>query len=593
MSTPTLPEQDPFPIIRSKQLESRRSERAYDYTRPDGIACLKDLPASEKPGASYIARIADSDKRVSRHASKRRVEAYAEDDHEPFEVAGFAALNFADSVKAFWDAAVHAAATNPKRPASSMEELAALTDGLEDVPLLDRLRAAPERWNELFARQRLAGPNPLQLEQLRERRLPDHFPFTEDHFARAYAALTTKGAGADSLARAIAEGRLFVSDCKVLDGVATTSNEGRQKYQAAPIGLFVRPLDGSAPLLPLGIQCAQRPSAEAPMFTPADGWRWRIAQAFLSLAEGSIHEAGEHLGLTHLVMEAYALASARCLAPAHPVTALLTPHFKGTHFINATARNSLIGDFGTLDQIMPQPIEATRGLCARFVSTFRIDQADPATRLRARGLLDADALPEAPYREDALPHWDAMLAWVTDYLRLYYVDDAAVAGDVEVQSFVRELGARDGARLAGVPEVRTVDALARLLCVATFTGSVQHAAVNFPQYPFMGWVACIPAALYAPPPTLATPDTEASLLAAMPPLDCAALQMYSVFQLSAIRDDALAKYPPFDDARVEGPLAAYRARLDALESAIAAREATRALPYPYLLPSLVPASIII
>src|SRR5207253_9559513 len=60
-----------------------------------------------------------------------------------------------------------------------------------------------------------------------------------------------------------------------------------------------------------------------------------------------------------------------------------------------------------------------------------------------------DALPIS------LPLFDVVSAWVTDYVRVYYVDDASVAGDVELQAFVAELGAEDGGRLVGVPEVRS------------------------------------------------------------------------------------------------------------------------------------------
>lgn len=356
---------------------------------------------------------------------------------------------------------------------------------------------------------------------------------------------------------------------------------------------LARAEERSAALLPVAIQCGQAPSPATPVFTLADGWRWRIAQAFLSLGEGSLHEAREHLGLTHLVVEAFALAARRTLAPAHPLTALLEPHFRGTHFINHTARNSLIADGGTLDQLMPQPIAATRALVAAAVADLDLGAADPRSRLAARGLLDADTLPQCPFRDDALPHWDSLLRWAEDYLRVYYRDDAAVAADPEARAFVAELGARDGARLRGVPQARSVGALAGLVAQAIFTASVQHAAVNFPQYPSMGYVPAIPAGLFAPLPTLDTPDTEAALLAALPPVDLAVLQMYTVYQLSAIRLDALGRYPDFADGRVQGPLAALHDRLGALEAAIGDRDAARPLPYPYLRPSLVPASIII
>ena len=594
MLTPTLPQDDAFPRIRAELLARRRAERAYDYSSPVGTACLAELLPVDKPGPEYLLKIAESNAAVSHHHVGQRVLAYREGRAaEPMQVGLFAALSAIEAARSFWDATTRAAADTERRPAEGLDSFADFTDGLEAIPLVQRLRAEPRRREELFGWQRLGGPNPYALQQVRDDRLPDHLPVTGQHFARALAALSPAGAAGDSLDRARAEGRLFLSDCKALAGVATTQNQGRQKYTAAAMGLFVRPLDRSAALLPVAIQCGQAPSAAAPLLTPADGWRWRLAQAFLSLGEGSVHEAAEHLGRTHLLVEAVALAARRNLAPAHPLTALLEPHFEHTHFINHTARHSLIADGGTLDQLMPQPIAATRALVADALASLDVGAADPRSRLAAQGLLDAEALPEFAYRDDALAHWDSLRRWVEEYLRVYYRDDAAVAADPEAQAFVAELGARDGGRLRGVPAARSVDALAHVVTLAVFTASVQHAAVNFTQYPFMGYVPAIPAALYAPPPTLETPDAEASLLAALPQADVAVLQVYTVYQLSAIRLRPLGSYAPFVDPRVAPPLAALRARLAALESAIGDREAGGALPYPHLRPSLVPTSIII
>ena len=594
MPVPTLPEDDEFPTIREEVVAHLRGRREYDYSAPVGTACLKELLLTDKVGADYLREIARSNDAVSRHHVGQRVVAFHDaQPTNPIQVGLFATLSAIEAARNFWDATTKAAEATERAPATSLETYGDFTDGLEAIPLVQRLRAAPGERDALFGWQRLGGPNPFAVAQVRDDRLPDHFPVDEDHFRRALAALAPTVASSDSLARALAEGRLFVSDCQALDGVATTQNQGRQKYTAASMGLFVRPLDGSAALLPVAIQCGQRPSEAAPIFTPADGWRWRLAQAFLSQGEGSIHEAVEHLGRTHLLVEAFAIAARRTLAPVHPLTVLLAPHFEGTHFINHTARHSLIADGGTLDQLMPQPIATTRALVAAAVASLDVSAADPRSRLRALGLLDADCLPQCPYREDAVPHWDSLLQWVDDYLRLYYRDDAAVGRDAELQAFLTEVGASDGGRLHGVPEVRTIDALAYVVTLVIFTGSVQHAAVNFPQYPFMGYVPAIPAGLYAPPPTLATPDAERSLLAALPPVDLTVLQAYTVYQLSTTRLDPLGAYAPFDDPRVAAPLGALRDRLRALELAIGAREATRPLPYPYLLPSLVPASIII
>ncbi len=54
----------------------------------------------------------------------------------------------------------------------------------------------------------------------------------------------------------------------------------------------------------------------------------------------SVHEVVSHLGNTHVVMEAPMVALHRQLPKAHPVHALLAPHFEGTALINWGAHNA-------------------------------------------------------------------------------------------------------------------------------------------------------------------------------------------------------------------------------------------------------------
>jgi arachidonate 15-lipoxygenase len=596
MDRPTLPPHDPDPQSRREQIAARRSVRPYDYSNPDGVAALgglaspMELAPEDMPSPEYMMAGMGTHMRIRQHFMSLSLAGHY---RESELIAPVAPLAPPKPLPAPPNTINDVTAATPMAPAASLSAYAALVAGLEPIPLLERLHQAPAERDALFAYQRIAGPNPYILQQVRGASLPDHFPVTEAHFSRALAALSPSAAGDDSLARALSEGRLFLVDCALLDGVVAERFAGRQKYLAAAMGLFVRPLEGAAALLPVAIQCGQSPSEATPVFTPADGWRWRIAQAFLSAAEGGVHEAGEHLALTHLVCEAFALSARRNLAAAHPLAALLEPHFEGTHFINFSARHNLIAQEGTLDRMMAPDVTVVGTVARRVLESFRLDQADPRARLASRGLLDPSGLTASPFREDALPLWDALRQWVGDYLRVYYSSDAEVVDDVEAQAFVAELSAADGGRLRGVPEVRGLDGLAQLATVAIFTATVQHAAVNFPQYPFMGYVPNMPGALYTPPPTLTTPDTEASLLAALPPLDAAVLQMYSVWQLSAVRCNRLGDYPGLTDPKVADALAALRARLAEIEKDILARDAHRPLPYRYLLPSLVPASILI
>ena len=66
----------------------------------------------------------------------------------------------------------------------------------------------------------------------------------------------------------------------------------------------------------------------SPVFTPANGVAWEIAKVHLQVSDGNHHELFSHLGRTHLVVEAFAMATPRRLAPEHPLEVLLLPDAK-------------------------------------------------------------------------------------------------------------------------------------------------------------------------------------------------------------------------------------------------------------------------
>jgi arachidonate 15-lipoxygenase len=239
--------------------------------------------------------------------------------------------------------------------------------------------------------------------------------------------------------------------------------------------------------------------------------------------------------------------------------------------------------------------------------------------LHLRGVDDAGALPDFPYRDDALLLWDATRAWVESYLRLYYASDAAVQADVELQKWVAEVGAADGGGLKGFGPVPTVAALVDTLTLVIFTASAQHAAVNFPQYPVMSFVPNMPLAAYQPAPSRKDDLGEQDLLAMLPPLDLAHMQLSLGYLLGSVNYTRLGVYPDiqttvstgpgfrlrvavegafdgalrrphFMDARVAEPLGAFQRTLGQVERTIEDRNTLRP-GYTHLLPSRVPASI--
>ncbi len=149
--------------------------------------------------------------------------------------------------------------------------------------------------------------------------------------------------------------------------------------------------------------------------------------------------------------------------------------------------------------------------------------------------------------------------------------------------------------MPGVPaRIASIAALSELLSFVIFSASARHAALNYSQADFMGWAPNMPTAGYAPAPTRDAAGDEAAAWSRMlAHQGLTAKQLDFMWQQSQIRDDRLGHYPlrHFADPRVEAPLARFQSALDDAQRVIEERERTRLLPYPYLLPKNLTASI--
>jgi linoleate 9S-lipoxygenase len=96
--------------------------------------------------------------------------------------------------------------------------------------------------------------------------------------------------------------------------------------------------------------------------------------------------------------------------------------------------------------------------------------ADPTSPYKVRLLVE-----DYPYASDGLAVWHAIEQWATEYLAIYYPNDGVLQADVELQAWwkeTREVGHAD------------TKACATIIWIA----SALHAAVNFGQYPYAGYL---------------------------------------------------------------------------------------------------------
>jgi len=453
--------------------------------------------------------------------------------------------------------------------------------------------AATWRDDQEFARQRLNGVNPLQIQRIDE--IPEHLAVTDDRVAPVLPEGTT-------LASLRGEGRLFMCDWEALVGVPVTLG----RYLTAPTALFWS--DESQKLMPLAIQLDRDQTAPPPgmgdpgdplVFTPKDDpWLWLTARTHVQSADAAYHESVVHLLRTHLIMETVWVATNRGLAPQHPIHRLFAPHFAGTIAINYKARNELIVPGGPIDSAISVGTAGAYWLISEGLRDFSFNDLNPVTDLAGRKVDDKSVLPDYHYRDDAIAVWHEISTFTEDLLRNFYPDDAAVAADFELNEWARQLVDADAGALGGIPLVdgrfQTFDDLHHVVRQVVFTVSAEHSAVNNGQFDIFGHIPNSPGALFLPHPTSMAPSSEGEFTYALPPFKVAETQVALVHLLSSPPMTHLGDYPAdffYDHDPVRNAIDRFRDRLDQLTMSIGERNADLAMPYTYLDPATVACSI--
>jgi hypothetical protein len=96
-----------------------------------------------------------------------------------------------------------------------------------------------------------------------------------------------------------------------------------------------------------------------------------------------------------------------------------------------------------------------------------------------------------PYAADGLELWSAIKEWNTEYVDIYYQDDAAVVNDVELQNWwweIRNVGHADKKDADGWPVLNSKKSLVEIVTSMQWIPSCQHAAINFGQYAYAGFM---------------------------------------------------------------------------------------------------------
>ncbi|XWS13625.1 hypothetical protein CRYUN_Cryun36dG0053600 [Craigia yunnanensis] len=365
------------------------------------------------------------------------------------------------------------------------------------------------RTDEEFARETLAGVNPVIISRLQE------FPpaskldpkaygnqksiITKEHIERNMNGLTVE--------EALKSNKLFILNHHdaLMPFLRRINSTSTKTY--ATRTLFLLQEDGT--LKPLAIELSlphpqgDSHGAVSKVFTPAEdgigGSVWQLAKAYAAVNDSGYHQLICHWLNTHAVIEPFIIASNRQLSVVHPIYKLLHPHFRDTMNINAMARQTLINAGGVLElTVFPgkYALEMSASIYKTWVFT---DQALPVDLIK-RGMAVPDSscpnglellIEDYPYAVDGLEIWSAIETWVTDYCCFYYQSDEVVKEDTEIQSWwaeIRNEGHGDLKDEPWWPEMKTRIELIQACTIIIWVASAFHAAVNFGQYPYAGYL---------------------------------------------------------------------------------------------------------
>nr|XP_009418148.1 PREDICTED: probable linoleate 9S-lipoxygenase 5 [Musa acuminata subsp. malaccensis] len=395
------------------------------------------------------------------------------------------------------------------------------------IPQIIEVNKYAWRTDEEFAREMLAGVNPVIIRRLEvfppvSKLDPSKYGNQNSRITAAHIEHNLEGLTVD---QALGGNRLFILDHHdALMPYVNRINSTASKIYATRTVLFLR--DDST-LKPLAIELSlphpdgEQHGAVSEVYMPeeagVEGSIWELAKAYVVVNDSGVHQLISHWLNTHATMEPFVIATNRHLSVLHPIHKLLTPHYRDTMNINALARQILINAGGILEATVFPAKYAMEMSAVVYKNWNFVEQALPADLIK-RGVAVKDSnnelrllIKDYPYAVDGLAIWRTIETWVTEYCAIYYPNDAVLQADVELQAWwkeVREVGHGDKKDEAWWPQMQTVSELTQACTTIIWVASALHAALNFGQYPYAGYLPNRPTISRRFMPAPGTPEYE-------------------------------------------------------------------------------------
>ncbi|KAJ1405455.1 Lipoxygenase, plant [Sesbania bispinosa] len=364
-----------------------------------------------------------------------------------------------------------------------------------------------------FGRQVLAGLNPLSIERLKvfpplSKLDPSTYGSVESALKEEHIIGHLEGM---SIQKALEENKLFILDyhdvyLPFLDGI--NALDGRKAYATTTIFYLTK----MGTLKPIAIQLAlptgyPNTASKKVLTPPVDDtskWLWQLGKAHVCANDAAIHTLVHHWLRIHACMEPLIIAAHRQLSVMHPIFKLLHPHMRYTLKANATTREVLINAEGNVETNYTPGKFCMQISCAAYKNWWRFDMEGLPADLIRRGLAVPDAtqphgirllIEDYPYAADGLLIWSSIEKLVHTYVNHYYKDSNPISSDNELQSWYKEfinLGHPYHKNASWWPKLATPEDLISILTTIIWIVSAQHAALNFSQYPYGGYVPIRP-----------------------------------------------------------------------------------------------------
>ncbi|RXN30288.1 arachidonate 5-lipoxygenase-like protein [Labeo rohita] len=214
--------------------------------------------------------------------------------------------------------------------------------------------------------------------------------------------------------------------------------------------------------------------------------------------------------------------------------------------------------------------------------------------IKARGMED---VPKYYYRDDGMMIWEAIHSFVSAVVKIYYDSNKAVQKDVEIQGFVKDVAFGMNNSNNFPKSLNSREQLVEYLTVVIFTASAQHAAVNFGQFDWYGWIPNSPSTMRKPPPQQKGQVDMKYIMECLPDRGCSREVLGTVWALTRTEknEQFLGMYPDmyFTEQPAMEAIKTFRNKLEEVTKIIKSRNEELPLPYWYLSPDKIPNSVAI